>query len=85
MGLVRGDVVGGVAFASSVGPVGLHGEATVTSPAEEAAEDDPFVRAVLGEGPGAGVELELELAARRPGEIDLPQDRWRQNGRQLWR
>jgi hypothetical protein len=48
VGLVRGDVVGGVAFASSVGPVGLHGEATVTSPAEEAAEDDPFVRAVLG-------------------------------------
>ncbi len=46
--VVRGDLVGGVGFVSSVGPVGVHGEVTGTLPAADAVEDDPFVRAVLG-------------------------------------
>lgn len=43
-GDVRAEPVFGLGTVSAVGPVGLHGEATVTLPHEE----DPFVRAVVG-------------------------------------
>jgi hypothetical protein len=43
-GLVKGDNVIGTGTASSIGPVGLHGDVTVTIPEEE----DIFVRAVAG-------------------------------------
>jgi hypothetical protein len=46
--VVRGDLVGGGSVVTAVGPVGLHGDATVTLPAEDAVEDDPFVRVVVG-------------------------------------
>ncbi len=46
--VVRGDLVAGAGFVSAIGPVGVHGEVTGTLPAEDAVEDDPFVRAVLG-------------------------------------
>lgn len=42
-GLVRGDWVGGVSVVSALGPVGVHGDLTVSKP-----DDDAFVRAVLG-------------------------------------
>ncbi len=45
---VRGEPVFGVGFISAIGPVGIHGDATLTLPPEEALEDDPFVRAVVG-------------------------------------
>lgn len=50
-GGIRGDLVGGLGFVSSVGPVGLHGDATVTHPADDprpAADPDPFFRVVVG-------------------------------------
>ncbi len=46
-GLVRRDLVSGVAVAGSVGPVGVTAEATVTVPAQ-ALDEDPFVRATAG-------------------------------------
>lgn len=46
--VARAEPVVGLGFAGGLGPIGLHGEATVTVPAEDAAETDPFVRAVLG-------------------------------------
>jgi len=45
---VRGEPVFGVGFVSGIGPVGIHGDATLTLPTEAAREDDPFVRAVVG-------------------------------------
>lgn len=48
LGLVRGDQVAGVAVETSVGPIGLHGDVSVTNPAAGADEDQPFVRAVIG-------------------------------------
>jgi hypothetical protein len=44
----RSEPVVGAGFTGSVGPAGVHGEATLTVPAEEAVEDEPFVRALLG-------------------------------------
>ncbi len=44
-GAVRGEPVFGLGTASSLGPVGVHAEATVTFPADDAG---PFVRAVAG-------------------------------------
>ncbi len=43
-GLVKGDNVFGTGTASSIGPVGVHADVTVTIPEEE----DSFVRAVAG-------------------------------------
>ncbi|MBN2798155.1 MAG: hypothetical protein JXX28_03340 [Deltaproteobacteria bacterium] len=43
-GAVHGEPVLGLGTMSSVGPVGLHGELTLTLPTDE----DPFVRAVAG-------------------------------------
>lgn len=48
LGEIHADEVLGVSVASSIGPVGVHGDATVTLPAEDAAEEEPFVRAVIG-------------------------------------
>ena len=47
-GVARDEGVLGAGFSSSVGPVGIHGDATLTLPAEEEREEDPFVRAVVG-------------------------------------
>jgi hypothetical protein len=47
-GLVRQDVVLGAATASAIGPVGVHGDATVTFPGPDAVEEEPFVRVVVG-------------------------------------
>jgi len=47
LGEVRADEVFGVSIASGVGPVGLHGDASFTLPADPETED-PFVRAVVG-------------------------------------
>lgn len=44
-GNVRAEPVFGLGTASAIGPVGVHAEATLTLPADEA---DPFVRAVAG-------------------------------------
>lgn len=44
LGMVHGEPVFGVSLSSSVGPVGLYGDATWTLPED----DDPFVRAVAG-------------------------------------
>ncbi len=46
LGQIHGDSVLGLGAAGSIGPVGLHGEGTVTLPADDG--EDPFVRAVLG-------------------------------------
>ncbi len=48
VGSVRAEPVFGVGVASSIGVVGVHGDATLTLPTEDAAEEDPFVRAVVG-------------------------------------
>ena len=45
--VVHEDLVGGVAVAGSVGPVGVTAEATVTRPPEDA-DEEPFVRATAG-------------------------------------
>lgn len=42
----RSEPVFGVDAASSIGPVGLHGEATITLPNDDG--EDPFVRAAMG-------------------------------------
>ena len=47
LGLVHKDAVVGVSASGSAGTVGLRAEGTLTLPPEEA-EDDPFVRAVVG-------------------------------------
>ncbi len=44
----RSEPVVGVGFTGSIGPAGAHGEATLTVPAEDAEEDEPFVRALVG-------------------------------------
>jgi len=44
--LNRSEPVFGLDLASSIGPVGLHGEGTVTLPVDDA--EDPFVRAAFG-------------------------------------
>jgi hypothetical protein len=44
----RSEPVVGAGFTGSIGPAGVHGEATLTVPADDALEDDPFVRALLG-------------------------------------
>ena len=48
LGLVHEDAVVGLSASGSAGTVGLRAEAAITQPAEAAAEDDPFVRAVVG-------------------------------------
>lgn len=78
VGLVRGDQVLGAAVASSVGPIGVHGDVTFTNPGEEATEASPFVRAVVG-GEGRptttttiAVELYLQtLGGAEPAEYGL--------------
>jgi hypothetical protein len=45
VGSVRAEPVVGLGTASSIGPVGVHAEATLTLPE---GDDDPFVRAVVG-------------------------------------
>ncbi|MEN0068075.1 MAG: hypothetical protein AAGA48_38460 [Myxococcota bacterium] len=45
---VRGEPVFGAGFVSAIGPVGIHGDVTLTLPPEGALEEDPFVRAVVG-------------------------------------
>jgi hypothetical protein len=58
LGLVRGDGVVGLGTVSSVGPLGVHAEATLTVPGSEATEDGPFVRAVVGgEGRPSGTSF----------------------------
>lgn len=48
VGGVRGDWVGGVGLVTSIGPIGVHGDATLTHPAPGGGDPDPFVRAVVG-------------------------------------
>lgn len=48
VGLARGDRVVGGAVASSVGPVGVHADATLTFPDPQLEDTEPFVRAVAG-------------------------------------
>lgn len=61
-GLVRGDGVIGASVVTSVGPVGLHGDAALTLPD---GGEDPFVRAVAGgmlrPGPTTMVSAEAYL------------------------
>ena len=45
--LAQDDKVGGLSLAGSAGPVSLHGDASITLPADDR-EEDPFVRAVVG-------------------------------------
>lgn len=45
--LNQDDAVGGLSLAGSIGPVSMHGDASVTLPPDED-DEDPFVRAVLG-------------------------------------
>ncbi|MCB9688645.1 MAG: hypothetical protein H6738_24740 [Alphaproteobacteria bacterium] len=70
--VVRGDLVGGAGVISSIGVVGLHGEATVTLPDEEAVEQDPFVRAVVGADgrPTTTTSLAAEVYVQTNGAAD---------------
>lgn len=72
LGQIRGDRVLGVGSVSSIGPVGLHGDAAVTFPAEGAAETAPFVRAVVGADgrPGEKVSLAAEVYVQTLGTTD---------------
>ncbi len=45
VGAVRGEAVFGAGVVSAIGPVGVHGDATLTLPS---GDEDPFVRAVVG-------------------------------------
>ncbi|MDP6932005.1 MAG: hypothetical protein QGG40_03775 [Myxococcota bacterium] len=47
LGAIRGDAVGGVTTRGGIGPVAVHGDVTLTLPAERH-DEDPFVRAVTG-------------------------------------
>lgn len=69
LGEVHDDEVFGLGAASSVGPVGLHGEATLTLPDDDA---DPFVRAVAGADyrPTGTTSLSGELYAQSWGQSD---------------
>jgi hypothetical protein len=72
LGLVRGDQVAGVAVASSLGPLGVHGDLTVTNPGPEAVETDPFLRVVVGgEGrPTSTTTIAVEGYAQTLGASD---------------
>lgn len=47
-GWARDEGVFGAGFSGSIGAVAIYGDGTVTLPAEEEREEDPFVRAVVG-------------------------------------
>lgn len=47
-GAVRGEGVFGAGLVSAIGPIGVHGDATLTLPGLDARQDDPFVRAMIG-------------------------------------
>jgi len=69
-GSVREDLVGGLATAGSVGPIGLRGEATWTEPADE--EEDAFARVVVGGDwrPGEKTMLSGEVYLQTFGTTD---------------
>ena len=69
-GSVREDLVGGVATAGSLGPVGLRGEVTWTEPADDA--EDAFARAVVGGDwrPGEKTTLSGEVYVQTLGTTD---------------
>ncbi len=73
-GAVCGDLVGGVAVAGSIGPVGLTGEATLTRPNPDL-DEDPFVRAAIGAmwRPGERTTLSGEVYLQTLGAKD-PED-----------
>lgn len=68
LGYVRAEPVLGLGAVSSVGPVGVHGEGTLTLPQD----DDPFVRAVVGADgrPGPKTTLMGELYVQTLGAGD---------------
>lgn len=47
-GYVREEGVFGAGLVGGIGPVALHGDVTLTLPAEEERESEPYVRAVVG-------------------------------------
>ncbi len=67
----RGDAVFGLGFASNVGVVGLHGEATVTQPAAEV-NDGVFGRVVVGADgrPTSKTTLSAEAYLQTLGAVD---------------
>lgn len=69
-GAIRADHVFGVGTASSVGPVGIHGDATLTLPDSD--DEDPFARVVLGADgrPGEKIFLSGELYLQTLGTDD---------------
>ncbi|MEO0600419.1 MAG: hypothetical protein AAF211_03230 [Myxococcota bacterium] len=69
---VQGEPVFGVGFISAIGPVGIHGDATLTLPPETAVEEDPFVRAVVGADwrPGPNTTLTAEAYYQGFGSND---------------
>ncbi|MEZ4238354.1 MAG: hypothetical protein R3F59_19825 [Myxococcota bacterium] len=75
VGLVRSDGVFGLGTISAIGPLGVHGEVTLTLPGTESTEGQPFVRAVLGgEGrPTANTTVAVEGYYQSFGASD-PQD-----------
>lgn len=83
LGLVHEDAVAGLSASGSASTVGLRGEGTITLPSEAAAEDDPFVRAVVGAdfypGGTGTTTITAELYVQSLGAAD-PADypaRWR--------
>lgn len=69
---VRGEPVFGVGMVSSAGPVGLHGDVTLTLPNDVARETEPFVRAVVGADyrPTTTTTLSAEVYYQGFGAID---------------
>ena len=72
LGEIRGDQVVGLGTVSSIGPVGVHGDVTLTRPADSADEADPFVRAVVGANgtPGEKLSLAAEVYVQTLGTTD---------------
>lgn len=86
-GYLRSEPVFGVGTTSSLGPVGIHGEATLTLPDG----DDPFVRAEVGADgrPGEKTTLSGELYVQSFGATDphdylaeLEEPRWQRG--EVW-
>lgn len=76
LGEVHDDEVIGVSLVSSVGPVGLHGDASLTLPPghldDREPTEDPFVRAVIGGDvrPGSTTSLSAEVYVQTNGADD---------------
>ncbi len=70
--LARAEPVIGLGVLTGIGPVGVHGEGTLTWPVEDARESEPFVRAVVGADgrPTSTTFLAGEVAYQGTGATD---------------